>query len=130
MPRLARELDEGEDYLGEVSLRDRSLALGLLDILSRNEVRHHRDEAGVLDSFGTARRIVNRDSSPENLPEGSESAPGRIEAFVEFVDLVSKKATDRGTEGSWKFDVQQMRQTAHVKVLRSLVWYVEYEPGE
>ena len=89
----------------------RSLGLGLLDVLGRDQVEDDRHQSGVLDAFVARRRIVDRDGGPENLAH-FEAAARRVEALVEFVDLVGEEATDRGAEDAGKLGVQQMTQRA------------------
>ena len=91
---LLISLTEETDYFGEAGLRPSHLALGLVDVLGCDQVENDRYQSSVLDSFVPRRRIVDRDSRPENLPR-FEAAPGWMEAFVELVDLVGKESTDR-----------------------------------
>ena len=108
---LFMSLAEETNDFRRVGLHSHPLALGLLDVLGRNQVQHDRHEAGILDAFVTRRRIVDRDSRPQDLPR-SESAAGWVESVVELIDLVGEKATDRGTEDPGELSVQEMTQRA------------------
>src|ERR1700733_9866992 len=109
-PLLIGLTEEADDF-GEAGSRPQHLVLGLVDVLGCDQVEDNRDEPGVLDAFVPGRRIVDRDSRPENLPR-LEPATRWMKPLVQLVDLVGEEAAYGGTEDPWKLRVQEMTQHA------------------
>ena len=110
-PSLSISLSAEADDLVAPGLLAHTRDHRLVDVLACDQIEDHRNKPCVLDPLVATRWIVHGDSRPEDLAD-SKPTCRRVEAGVEFVDLVGQQTRDRGPKDARKLGVQQMANRA------------------